>query len=396
MSRLSSLSPLRRVPRMSRWRRPLFSCCRWAALVLALLLVSGGAHAEFRFEPAYPATPLKGPKAAKGAVVWSHGINFLYGSEASGSPTPVFVTLFRDQGWDVFRLNRSRMSEVPGASTQALVATAARLKREGYARVVLAGQSGGAWLSLMAAGESDQIDAVIANAPAYYGTDHPNYLKNGFILYDHLDRIRRGRIMITFFKDDPYDPGGRGAKSNEILAAHRVPHLIIDRPAGFSGHLGGDTGLFMRRFGPCVLAVADDGPMPTRAGCESDWGRRPSAELKLPPDLAIAAPTGDAAIDRFLGKWYGHYDTGQELMLVVEHVAGDAVEAVYAVGPTPDRSVAAFITHRNGRIVPGSLTFAEPGRPTLRCTARADGMLDAQWTAADGRFRLETTLRRLP
>lgn len=366
------------------------------ALVAAVLFVGGEARAQFQFVPAYPATPLKGPHAAKGAVVWSHGINFLYGSEASGSPTPIFVTLFRDQGWDVFRLNRSRMSEVPDVSTQALVAAVARLKREGYARVVLAGQSGGAWLSLMAAGESDQVDAVIANAPAYYGTNHPNYFKNGFILYDHLDRIRHGRIMIAYFEDDPYDPGGRGAKSNEILAEHGVPHLIVDRPEGFSGHLGGDTGLFLRRFGACVLAVANDGPMPTRSSCESDWGRRPSAELKLPPDLVIAAPTGDAATDRFLGKWYGYYDNGRELMLVIEHVAGDAVEAVYALGPMPDRSLSASITRRNGRIAESRLIFAAPGRSTLRCTPRADGRLDAQWIATNRRSYFQTTLRRMP
>ena len=53
-------------------------------LVPALLLGALSARAEFQLEPAYPETPLAGPDAAKGAVIWNHGINFLYGVEASG------------------------------------------------------------------------------------------------------------------------------------------------------------------------------------------------------------------------------------------------------------------------------------------------------------------------
>ena len=244
---------------------------RFLALVLAALaLVPGTAGAaELTLEPAYPAMPLRGPAAAKGAVVWNHAMNFLYGSEAAEAPLPVFLTLFRDAGWDVFRLLRPRMSEEPRRSAAAVAATAARLKRQGYAAIVLAGQSAGAWLSLMAAGESGDVHAVIADAPAYYGSGHPANLKNGFILLDHLDAIRRGRIMITYFADDPYDPGGRASRSEELLAAHGVPHLVIDRPRGLSGHSADDGALFLRRFGACMLAVAGDGPMPSAAACDS-------------------------------------------------------------------------------------------------------------------------------
>jgi dienelactone hydrolase len=167
-----------------------------------------------------------------------------------------------------------------GSAAAAEVAGAAhRLKQQGYGRIVLAGQSGGAWLSLMAASRSDEIDAVIANAPAYYGVDHPTYLKNSFILLDHIAAIRRGRIVIGYFADDPYDPGGRGARSDELLAKHDVPHLIIDQPAGLSGHNAGDSVEFLRRFGACMLAVAGDGPMPTQADCASDAALTPAANL---------------------------------------------------------------------------------------------------------------------
>jgi dienelactone hydrolase len=365
-----------------------------AIILLAAWLPAGAARAEFPLEPAYPKVSLKGPQGAKGAVIWNHGINFLYGSDASAAPVPILLTAFRDAGWDVFRLPRPRMSEEPRASAAEVAAAAHRLKQLGYARIVLAGQSGGAWLSLMAAGRSEDIDAVIANAPAYYGTDHPTYLKNSYVLLDHVGDIRRGRIMISYFTDDPYDPGGRGAKSDEILAKNDVPHLVIDRPAGLSGHNAGDSGLFLRRFGACMLAVAGDGPMPTRESCASAWGRTPSAALQLPSGLTVAVAGGGPA-DPFLGKWYGWYANGREVMLVIERAAGSEVDAVYLVGDGPDPALKAGVTHRKGRIVDGKLVFEENGLSTLRYSAGQDGSLAAQWVAADGASSLEATLHRV-
>lgn len=379
---------------MSRFcvRRQVFANLLLGALLLPL--PGRAAAGEFTLEPAYPATPLRGPAAARGAVIWNHGINFLYGSEGAEAPVPVFVTLLRDAGWDVFRLLRPRMSEEPRGAAAALTATAARLKQQGYGRIVLAGHSGGAWLSLMAAGGSGDIHAVIADAPAYYGTDHPAYLKNGFVLFDYIDAIRRGRIMISYFADDPYDPGGRGPRSDELLAAHGVPHLVIDRPEGFSGHASANSGLFLRRFGACVLAVAGDGPMPTRASCESNWGKAPSAELPLPPKLALAAPGGGPA-DPFLGKWYGYYSNGRELMLAIERAAGAEVEALYAIGPGLDPGQRPAAVPRAGRVAGNALVFEEKGMSTLRFELRPDGMLDTLWIAADGASRLNATLHRL-
>jgi hypothetical protein len=218
---------------------------------------------------------------------------------------------------------------------------------------------------------------------------------NGFILLDHVDAIRRGRIMIGLFKDDPYDPGGRGEKSDELLAAHGVPHLVLDRPEGFSGHFSANGGLFVRRFGACLLAVAGDGPMPTRAGCDSGWGTAPSAELPVPPGLVLAAPSGGPA-DAFLGKWYGYYQNGRELMLAIERADAAAVEAAYVVGPGLSPGLKPAVTRRRGRVADGKLVFAQQGMSTLRYSPREDGLLDAQWIAADGSSHLDAVLRRLP
>ncbi len=362
---------------------------------LALLAPPPASADELSLVPAFPATQLKGPAAAKGAVIWNHGINFIYGTEGSEAPLPLFLPLFRDAGWDVFRLLRPRMSEEPRGSSAELAATAARLKQQGYAKIVLAGQSGGAWLSLMAASRNDDIHAVIADAPAWYGTDHPNYLKNGYFLFDYLDAIRRGRIMISYFTDDPFDPGGRGQKSAALLEAHGVPHLVLDRPEGFSGHFSGNTGLFLRRFGACLLAVAGDGEMPTPASCDSGWGEAPSKALPVPRHLVLAAPAGGPA-DPFLGKWYGYYPNGREVMLAVERADAAKVEAAYILGPGLEPGQKASVAERSGQVADGTLVFAAPGKSSLRCTPREDGRLDALWIAADERSTLAAVLHRLP
>lgn len=374
------------------WRRR--AAVLLAAAVFALLAPRPAAADDFTLVPAYPARPNAGPAAAKGAVIWNHGVNFLYGSEASQAPLPVFLTLFRDAGWDVFRLLRPRMSEEPRGSSAEIAATADRLRQQGYARIVLAGQSGGAWLSLMAAGETN-IDAVIANAPAWYGTDHPTYLKNGFILLDYVNAIRHGRIMIGYFAGDPYDPGGRAQKSAALLEAHGVPHVVLDRPSGFAGHFSGNTALFARRFGACLLAVAGGGPMPTPARCDSGWGVAPSAALPVPPGLRLAAPSGGPA-DPFLGKWYGHYDNGREIMLAVLAAHGAEIDADYIVGPGLAPRLKPGVTQRTGRIAAGALVFAGEGMSTLRYRPREDGGLDAAWIAADGGAELDTVLHRVP
>jgi hypothetical protein len=156
--------------------------------------------------------------------------------------------------------------------------------------------------------------------------------------------------------------------------------------------------VFARRFGQCALAVAGEGPMPRREACESDWGRAPSAALAVPPELRAAAPpTGDPRPeDALLGRWFGTYESGREVMLVITRVAGGEVEALYAFGPAAEPGLPGGTARRVGRFSEGTLLFAEPGLATLRYRMREDGLLEGEWIAADERARLATVLRRLP
>src|SRR5208282_451823 len=104
----------------------------------------------------------------KGAVIWSHGRSV--DSEDSEAPTPAYMALLRDDGWDIFRFNRKRDGDTLARSSADLAKIAAQLKAQGYRKVALAGQSFGGFLALMAADASGEVDDVIATAPAAYGS----------------------------------------------------------------------------------------------------------------------------------------------------------------------------------------------------------------------------------
>jgi len=366
-----------------------------ALLMLVVLPCLSTARAETRFHPAYLDHPMLGPQAAKGVVIWNHGTTTYYAaSDPSESAVPIFVSLLRDAGFDVYRLDRPPSGESIDASTAALLAAVQQVKSEGYRKIVLAGQSAGAWISIIAAGKTADIYAVIANAPAYYGVDHPRYTMNAYVLFDNLKAVQTRRVMLSFFRNDPFDPGGRGPKSAEILRGRGIDTLITDQPEGFSGHDSGNGGLFYRRFGPCVLAMAGNGPVPTRETCESDWGRKPSAEVALPPGTTPLA-TGSGAIAPFLGRWWGTYQNGREVSLVITHVDGERVDALYLVGSTPSGDAKSDAIRRTGRITGDTLELAEAGKPTIRFRVRADQGLDVEWLSANGTSRLTTVLQRV-
>jgi pimeloyl-ACP methyl ester carboxylesterase len=147
---------------------------------------------------------------------------------------------FREAGWDTFRLNRRSSADTLPESAAALAGEAEALKRKGYRRVVLAGQSFGAFISLIAAGHSDAVDGVIGTAPAAYGSARSNplgYGLNATRLYDLLGAVRRARVALFFFEGDIFDPGGRAPIADEILGARGLRIRDQHRLQGISSAL---------------------------------------------------------------------------------------------------------------------------------------------------------------
>jgi pimeloyl-ACP methyl ester carboxylesterase len=240
-----------------------------AALALLVAPLLCAAPAAAKFIPA-EGTIVLGPAHAKGAIVWSHGRSI--DAEDSLTPTPSFVLMMQEAGWDVLRFNRLRVDDTLPASSAVLARAANELKAAGYRRVVLAGHSFGAFLSLIAATRSDAIDAVIATAPAAWGNaiDNPDtYQLNATRLFDLLGRVRHARVALAFFQGDIFDPGGRAGISARLLSNRGLPYLVIDRPAGLVSHWAVDQPGFGQRFAPCLEAFAEDDAARGALDCRS-------------------------------------------------------------------------------------------------------------------------------
>ena len=380
----------------------------------AVVAVGVGASAPvfaMGLDPAFEG-PAMGPAKAKGVIVWSHGRSI--NAEDSESPTPAYLTALRDDGWDVMRFDRLSHGDTLSDSTKRLVDYTAQLKRDGYKQVVLSGQSFGAFLSLMAADSSSDVDAVIATAPAAYGSFddfYDSWRLNATRLYPLLEQVKRARVMVFYFHGDDFDPGGRGERSRAILSQRGLGYSIVDQPAYLSGHWASSTGLFLRRYGNCIRDFANNDKLKGEQACEPLWGTTPSAELKLPPELAdpklarttaaATAPTGSAspatadgkAMGGFRDVWYGFYPNGREVLFGVETVRGDDMSAVYAIGPSVDNKHPAAWTRRKGRVVEDSFVFEEKGKSTLRLHPRQDGGLSATWISADGKTSMTAHMK---
>lgn len=382
------------------------------SFILALSLWAGTATvatAQFVLEEAYPDSPLVGPKVAKGAVIWNHGKP---PSRGSGSHMlPYYVDELAGSGWDVFRLDRDWSYDSLAFSAQALREKVGELHQRGYEKVVLAGQSYGAWISFIVAGNGPPVHAVIATAPAAFGK-HPEskiWRRNAEELYPILERIRGTRVMLFLFDGDDYDPGNRGEVAHRLLERQGVDNLIVAYPEGWLGHGAANWPAFAKRFGHCITAFVE----PVRqvdTACDTDPRGIAALPLKLPGDfklpVASAAPVPTPAVqsaaaqqaapDALTGIWYGIYTNGREAVLAIDRFDGDRVSAIYAWGRMRrDEEGGQGLNRREGRLAGDELMFVKPGNPTLAARPRRDGRLDLEWTSTDGQTRISAVLSRV-
>jgi pimeloyl-ACP methyl ester carboxylesterase len=382
--------------------------CAW---VLGLITLASSPAGAVGLDQAFHQAPI-GPQQAIGVVVWNHGRSLE--TEDYKSPTPPYLQVLRDAGWDVLRFDRLREGDTLTGSSHRLADLATQLKRQGYRHIVLAGQSFGAFLALMAADDSDDVDAVIATAPAAFGDFdefYDTWRLNATRLYPLLERIKRARVMLFFFHGDDFDPGGRGETSRAILSRRGLGFAIVDQPAYFSGHWTSSSGLFLRRFGACVRDFVNDDRLNAEMMCQPVWGDKPSAELRLPEELLrprsaapalMAATGGSARVSPAISggaavsnTWYGFYPNGREVLLAVEAVRGRDLTAVYAIGPGIEKNEPAEWSRRTGHLVGHELVFAQKNESTLRLRPREDGGFSVTWVSPDGSTTMDAGLRRI-
>ena len=170
-------------------------------------------------------------------------------------------------------------------TVQRTLEEAAALKKSGYRKVVLAGQSFGGYVTLEAVDTSSDIDAAIALAPGVRSSSAAGRL-DASVTDRILQRARVGRVALVFPKDDAlFNYLERGESAQAILSRRSLPYLLLDETSGISGHGGGITGRFALRYGLCLadfLAAAN--PPAARFACPpvgDEW--RVVRELLLPP-----------------------------------------------------------------------------------------------------------------
>jgi hypothetical protein len=125
-------------------------------------------------------------------------------------------------------------------------------------------------------------------------------------------------------------------------------------------------------------------------GCASTANapRSSSDAVPLPPNVRIIPPDANLLPDvrAFSGKWFGAWETGRKIMLVVERLDQSEADVIFAWasrgGDTPDWR------RLNGRVEPGTLTLnvhRTTGDATITFHLQVDDTLDATFQT-DGRM----------
>lgn len=205
-----------------------------------------------------PEYPWFGPAAAKGILLWSHG-----GGRRPELITPypaAFARYFSNAGWDVYRFERELARETTGETLALYRQTVQALRSAGYARVIGAGHSAGAWTILTALDTPGLLDGAILASLARHGTNRPDNPNFARALPDYQALMARVadpavRMAVLLFAGDPFDPGPqrRAEIATELLLGHGNPTFVLAEPPGVSGHMAGLEPEFSRRYGACLL-----------------------------------------------------------------------------------------------------------------------------------------------
>jgi dienelactone hydrolase len=201
----------------------------------------------------------KGPQAATGLIVWSHG--YLPGTDSTNSAPQPHVGYFLAAGYDLYRFDRLWIRDQAGDAT-AFAEAVRQAKEMGYRRVVLAGQSNGAWQSLAAVAKGAPADGVIAMAPAL--NDSLTKVRDLSILKSDwqqlVSSIKPGpRIVIANFAGDDKDVGGRMGDAKAAFGVSGVSAVLLAEPSGFTGHGAANDFKFSRSYADCIQAFIESG-----------------------------------------------------------------------------------------------------------------------------------------
>jgi len=337
--------------------------------------------ALYRFAPAeftrgLPAVSLQGPAKAKGLVIWNHGRDI---AAAAPAIAPPLAWDFARAGWDVYAQARLGTHDVRDVANRIIAAGLEQGRALGYRRILLMGQSAGAFLALETLSRGANATGLVALAPAGYGTisqDSANWRRNETVISEFWRRLgpQRVSIAVAFFSDDPYferaEPGKRAAIARQELARDRLPNLVIGEPphAGMRGHNAGLGLPFARRYAACILLLVETDKSPA---CE-DGERGALTTFGLQTPASIRADN-----DLFAGLWQGTSGTGRFIAINIPLPGNDNARQMQYMLGRGMATEAASVQALPLRPVGGNLLF-EQAPLRFELLPQADGSLLAR------------------
>lgn len=311
------------------------------ALILAFVLLSASARAQYAIHEGMNDLPNRGAGAALGVLIWNHGVSG--NREQSHVPPPYVATLMR-AGWDVRRIARDALNESNwSAAGQRHVARTleeiAKAKADGYKRVVLAGQSYGGAITLEA-GRQTEVWAIIPSAPgigithSHIGT-FTDQNQGTAHLFAALAATKASRAVgILPFQDEfALSSPERGRRAREIAAEKGIAYLPLDDDSGLVAHGGASLALMDFAYGKCVARFIDPEFAPKKGVnlCGADGlpvGPRRLAETGA---LTPAKMPVDQPWAFYQGVWTGAWNDPALIAVALER-EGDGYALVYLYG----------------------------------------------------------------
>jgi pimeloyl-ACP methyl ester carboxylesterase len=186
----------------------------------------------------------RGPASAAGLLLYFHG----YAGLQDLTQFPIFQ-LFAEMA-DLEPDDDAILRFVADRITMA--------RHVGYKQIIVAGQSRGGWLALLAA-TLPGVDAAIATAPGTgsYSTEGLEQTRDR--LAQRLTGAKARRIAAFFFDGDLAEdvPERRAVAIRRALQSTRSAFLVVDRPVDFYGHSAAERAGFIRRYLGCLREFAE-------------------------------------------------------------------------------------------------------------------------------------------
>ena len=191
--------------------------------------------------------------------MWGHGKTDQWTDNRGEQPQP-YVRTFNNAGYDIVRFDRAPAYDYETYADRWLREGAAELRHRGWRTVIVGGQSWGAWTALRMLDTPGLVDAVIAVSPGILQASDlgADAQASGFPSIAQRANAPNARVVVAQFANDFYtgDLDERAALLRTTMRVHVGSLLLIDRPAGFTGHGAGNGAAFAYKFAGCMLAFA--------------------------------------------------------------------------------------------------------------------------------------------